>query len=291
MDAVKDFFSSIREYVRDKTANPFWGAYVLAWLAVNFRLIVVLLGAGEAAQKIAYIDDTLYPSWAAWLVRFWLGPMALAGFFVVASPFLQRWVTTFTRARDAETIRQLLRIEEQEPLTKEQADRLRKQLHDERARRMAEVDELKAENDELRHQLDSVARTQTLQKDEPDKDVVERTDTSPSSNQDSFKFRESDFISVPQRTVLKIVERGLRRKEAEALYVVRNKSLPRSAWAAELALKEHHEENVLLERLKGLELVEENPSPSGRSLSFIRITSAGSQALEAMAMRGFIGAA
>lgn len=156
---------------------------------------------------------------------------------------------------------------------------------------MAEVDELKAENDELRHQLDSVARTQTLQKDEPDKDVVERTDTSPSSNQDSFKFRESDFISVPQRTVLKIVERGLRRKEAEALYVVRNKSLPRSAWAAELALKEHHEENVLLERLKGLELVEENPSPSGRSLSFIRITSAGSQALEAMAMRGFIGAA
>lgn len=103
MDAVKDFFSSIREYVRDKTANPFWGAYVLAWLAVNFRLIVVLLGAGEAAQKIAYIDDTLYPSWAAWLVRFWLGPMALAGFFVVASPFLQRWVTTFTRARDAES--------------------------------------------------------------------------------------------------------------------------------------------------------------------------------------------
>ncbi|KQO26315.1 hypothetical protein ASF11_00955 [Acidovorax sp. Leaf76] len=291
MDAVKDFFSSIREYVRDKTANPFWGAYVLAWVAVNFRLIVVLLASGEAAQKIAYIDDTLYPSLTVWLVRFWLGPMALAAFFVVASPFLQRWVTTFTRARDAETIRQLLRIEEQEPLTKEQADRLRKQLHDERARRMAEVDELKAENDELRQQLDSVARAQTLQKDEPDKGVVERTDTSPSSNQDSFKFRESDFISVPQRTMLKIVERGLRRKEAEALYVVRNKSLPRAAWAAELALKEHHEENVLLERLKGLELVEENPSPSGRGLSFIRITSAGSQALEAMAMRGFIGAA
>ena len=62
MDAVKDFFGSIREYVRDKTANPFWGAYVVAWVAVNFRLIAVLLGSGETAEKIAYIDGTLYPS-------------------------------------------------------------------------------------------------------------------------------------------------------------------------------------------------------------------------------------
>lgn len=291
MDAVKDFFGSIREYVRDKTANPFWGAYVVAWVAVNFRLIAVLLGSGETAEKIAYIDGTLYPSWIAWLARFWLGPLALAIVFVVVSPFLQRWVSTFTRARDAETIRQLLRIEEQEPLTKEQADRLRKQLQEERARRLAEVDELKAENDELRQQLDTAARVAIEQK----KVVAKEGDEGPASaiplEQAPFKFLASDFISVEQRTVIRLIERGLQYREAAALYLLRNNRLLRSDWAAELGVKEPHEEKVMVDRLKGLELIEETIVPTSRGQTFLRITSAGSQALDAMTTRGFISGA
>ena len=211
--------------------------------------------------------------------------------FVVVSPFLQRWVSTFTRARDAETIRQLLRIEQQEPLTKEQADRLRKQLQEERARRLAEVDELKAENDELRQQLDTAARVAIEQK----KVVAKEGDEGPASaiplEQAPFKFLASDFISVEQRTVIRLIERGLQHREAAALYLLRNNRLLRSDWAAELGVKEPHEEKVMVDRLKGLELIEETIAPTSRGQTFLRITSAGSQALDAMTTRGFISGA
>ena len=288
MESWRDISNSLSAYLRSRLVNPIFGAYLVTWAVINFRLLLVLFGAGTWQEKIRYIDTRLYTEEWHWLIFGFAYPMVAAVLLVLGTPFINRWSTVFLRTREAETTRQLLALEEETPVTKAEATQLRRQLLAERESRIedqeeaeklrmeqaAQIDLLLQENKKLKSSNDGHAAIKT--QDTSDLPIAPRT----------YEIKESDLIGVTNRTMLGLTKRGLTHLQATALFAVRNGSNFNTNYLAnEMGLSERHAALVLLDQLKGLDLIE---SANVGSSNTYQISSAGRQALEAVLSRGFI---
>lgn len=310
METIRDLLGSVRDYLKDRLANPLYVCYAVAWCVLNFRLLLVLFGNQSPSEKIAHIDTRLYTEWWHWA---WFGfgyPLLVAVAFVIASPFVHRWVTLFLKGREKRTIEGFLKIADETPLPKAAADRLRESLIVERRRRIEEgqraterLDEVEAQleiairqNKELETRLLGQARgdlegTQAMARDGGDIDVSqsESGDQEEEASDEVYdpteviSLGEDDFYGVPPGTTLPLVRRGLTREQAEALHHVRNsKEFTAASMSAYFPGKENYAVKVLLDQLSGLKLTALNTNTGNYSLS-----SAGRQALNAALKRGF----
>lgn len=92
METVKEFFNAIKGQLSERLANPFTGAFCIAWVIWNFRLLMVFVGKGTYQEKFLYIDTSLYPDWKFWAVRGVAIPMATAVAYLWAYPRATRWL-------------------------------------------------------------------------------------------------------------------------------------------------------------------------------------------------------
>lgn len=288
MDTIKELSASVRDYLRDRTSNPIYGAFVVSWVVLNFRVLLVVFGDGSARDKIQYLDERLYPAPQHWA---WYGfgyPLLLATLFVVASPFVRRWVTLFLRRRENETLTAMLKVEGETPLSREQADLLRRAIAAERVRRVKEREEANREIDELRRQLELAATEAVKARPDIAPDFDAGNPVVPTDN-DQLYLAEDDFVGLGQDSIIKAARRGISRLQAELLYTLRNgHKLTIGDLAKQMNLPEHHAVKVLLDQLQGLQMVELDSNARGLVYT---ITSAGTQALQAVTNRGFNGAA
>lgn len=287
MESWRELSTSLSTYVRARVANPIFGAYLVAWSVINFRLLLVLVGDGSWQAKIGYIDTRLYTEWWHWLIYGLLYPLAVALLLVFGMPFVNRWTVVFLRARDAETTRQLLAQQDETPLPKAEAAHLRRQLLAERNSRLeaqadaeqrlteqaAQIDLLLQENKKLK----GASTGQAAIESPPSSDKAE--------NRTSYDLAESDLIGVPQRVRLQLTQRGLTHTQAMALYAIRNGTKFTARMLSEImGLSEQHVAMVLLDQLKGLGLVDR--VFVGQKEAY-EISSAGRQALQAVLQQGF----
>jgi hypothetical protein len=287
MESWRDISNSLSAYLRSRLVNPIFGAYLVTWSVINFRLLLVLFGAGTWQEKIRYIDTRLYPEEWHWLVFGIAYPLGVAVLLVLGTPFINRWSTVFLRAREAETTRQLLVLQKETPMPKAEAAQLRRQLLAERESRLedqeqaeklrmeqaAQIDLLLQENKKLKSANDGQAAIKTH--DTTDLVVAPKT----------YEIRESDLIGVSQRVMAELMRRGITHLQATALFAVRNgENFNTNILANVMGLSERRVALVLLDQLKGLGLIE---SKNFASTDTYQISSAGRQALEAVLARGF----
>ncbi len=257
MDTLREVFDSLRNHIRSRLGNPLYGAYVVAWLAINFRLLLVLIGDGGWREKIAYIDATLYPTQWHWA---WYGvsyPLLVAVAFVVFAPYAQRWVSVYTQTKEKATIEALLKVAGETPMGPEAADALRKSLLSERQRRVeserrfrAEIEELNAQLDEASkatHSTEYAARAVSGEGDETEAVVP------PSGRLKLFEF---DFTGGGN-SVSQLLHAGLTKSQARALYDIRNEAeFDSEGLAFHMGLKDRFRAEVVLDQLRELNLVQ-----------------------------------
>lgn len=92
MESIKEFFDAIRGQLAERLANPFTGAFVIAWVIWNFRLLIVFAGKGTYQEKFTYIDGNLYLDWRYWLLRGLVVPVITAAAYLWAYPRATRWL-------------------------------------------------------------------------------------------------------------------------------------------------------------------------------------------------------
>jgi hypothetical protein len=288
MENWRDLSNSLSEYLRGRLVNPIFGAYLFTWSAINFRLLLVLFGAGTWHEKIRYIDTLLYPEEWHWLVFGFAYPMGVAVFLVLGSPFINRWSTVFLRTRGAETTRQLLALQGETPLTKAEAAQLRQQLLAVRDGRREDKELAETIQMEQAAQIDLLLQeVNKLKSSNDDQAAIETQDTTdlPIAPR-TYEMRESDLIGVPQRVMLGLKQRGVTHLQATALYAVRNgANFNPNLLANVMGLSKRHVALVLLDQLKGLGLIE---SANVGGSNTYQISSAGRQALQAVLGRGFV---
>lgn len=305
MDAVREVLDSLKGYLKDRLANPLYAAYIVAWSVLNFRLLLVLVGEGNWREKINYVDHSLYKSNWDWTFYGFLYPLLVAAIYVIASPFISRWVTVFLKTIEKETVTQLLRVAGETPLPKELADRLRRSLTDEQRKRGEQEREADLRIDELREQVAALSnenatlkqsRKASLDETSRNDDATEPTSTSVGKEQavgsekirlvpesEGYSFKPTDFAGTAASYVERLVQRGLTRAQVEALYRVRNyDEFDVDELQSQLALPDRYSAKVMLDKLSGLDLIE--VTGGGDSC----ITSLGRQALDSAMSQGFV---
>lgn len=84
MNSLKEFFLSFFESAKDRLKNPIIGAFVIAWIAVNWRFLAILFFSGKTIeQKIEFIEANYFDiNFNLWI------PLAFAVFYVLILPYV-----------------------------------------------------------------------------------------------------------------------------------------------------------------------------------------------------------
>lgn len=54
---MEDIYTSIKAYLYDRAVSPLFGAFAVAWIVWNFRLILVVFGDADVWTKLTWIDN------------------------------------------------------------------------------------------------------------------------------------------------------------------------------------------------------------------------------------------
>lgn len=153
MDTIKELFDAIKGQLSERLANPFTGAFCIAWVIWNFRLLMVFMGKGTYQDKFLYIDTDLYPDWRYWAVRGVVGPMVTAVAYLWAYPRATRRLAEDYR-RQQTTANNLMKAAEGTALLSlEDSVALRVRLAEAEQRWKTERDQLNKELDAQREMV------------------------------------------------------------------------------------------------------------------------------------------
>ncbi len=287
MDTWRDISNSLSVYLRGRLVNPIFGAYLVAWSVINFRLLLVLLGEGTWQEKIGYIDTRLFTKNWDWFVFGYAYPMGVAVVLVLGTPFINRWTTVFLQKREAETTRQVLQVQGETPMSKAEAKQLRLQRFAERQGRLEDQEQAEQLRAELTAEIDVLLQENKKLKSsngDPEEIKPQGLPSDPAAHL-RYEISESDLIGIPQRVKLGLTKSGVTHLQAAALYAVRNEThFGLKSLARVTGLSELHSAMVLIDQLNGLGLIE---AIKVGNADWYRISSAGRQALHAIQGRGF----
>lgn len=84
MNSIKELFLSFIESTKDRLKNPMIGAFVIAWIAVNWRFIAILFFSSKKIEdKISFIETNYFNLQH----NLWI-PLGIAVFYVLVLPYL-----------------------------------------------------------------------------------------------------------------------------------------------------------------------------------------------------------
>lgn len=289
METLKEIVASIRDWLRERVVNPFFAAFIVAWLAVNWRVVLILLGEMTAYQKLVWLDQRLYPEAWHWPFFGLIWPSALALIYVLVTPPIFRALAKYHRLQQHKSTTAMLEADKIEPISPDRAELLIRERIKARADLKSEV----ARFAELEGDyLDQIERLQkVLAKRERGTSANEEGSSQNESQAPEddavrgkvWKLNPTDFIGIAPTRLEGIARHGLRDDDAKALYAFKD----HERFDEDDLLKSfglaRHDGRVMLSRLKGLKLLNEL-GPDSYSLS-----SLGLQALDFLKQKGFSG--
>jgi len=135
---MEEILRSIRAFLYERSVSPLAGAFVLAWLVLNYRILFILFSGDHYGDNFAAIDEFFYidareeSDWLnRWLGRLWFGlvsPALLAIGYIFIYPFLAAPVYQFTLSRRQKLRKIKQEAENQRLLSIEESRELYKRL-------------------------------------------------------------------------------------------------------------------------------------------------------------------
>lgn len=187
IDNIKD---SIKAKLYDFAYTPFMSSFIISWIILNHKYLLIYFGDEKLADKIKLLDEHIFKTMPLvgydwWTYQFWY-PLAIALFYVFIYPgfALIFYNTTLWYNKKSMAIKQ--RIEDETPITQERARELKREhykLADERDQALdrlkerekeyaeilqplrSEIAVLKAENESLKKSLETLPAI-TAERDE-----------------------------------------------------------------------------------------------------------------------------
>lgn len=125
MESVKDILFSIKDWFKDRIGNPFFAAFIFAWLVLNWRVALIVFDDLTAIEKIRMLDQKFFTGEWDWFIYSFWWPSILAMAYVIFSPPLFQLTSGYHRWQQHRSAKLILRVDKIEPLTQEQAQILR----------------------------------------------------------------------------------------------------------------------------------------------------------------------
>jgi len=126
---VGDAMKTIKVILYERITSPLLGAFMLSWCLWNFRFLIVIFSSLPVTDKFNIIDTTIFPTQAATLLRGLVYPLMTTVFFIYVYPYPAKKVYEFWRSRQKELKEIRQKIEDEEPLSKEEAKMIRSEMY------------------------------------------------------------------------------------------------------------------------------------------------------------------
>ena len=274
METIKEIFGAIKAQLSERLANPFTGAFCIAWVIWNFRLLMVFAGKGSYREKFDYIDSTLYPDWQYWVARGVVIPVVTAVVYLWVYPRATRWLAEDYRKQQTRANNLMKAAEGAALLSVEESRALRARFAEaeqawnvERDRLNLEVDaskeaaaDLAKSNGELRTELARTAKTGAESGNESDPIQVAVTEVL-SPNREEGNSRASSTkrykVSAANANLLSVAaaEEQYTARQLQVLSLLRGGKRLGAKTLISLMQEDAFEVQRALDRLKTLGLV------------------------------------
>lgn len=124
---LDDLAKSVKAQLYERVSSPLLASFALAWAAWNYRFILVLVSSMSATEKIAYIDSHIFPTLEQISLHGALYPLLTALALIFLYPIPAKYVYQYWRQRQKELKEIQQQIDDETPLTKEEARQLRRE--------------------------------------------------------------------------------------------------------------------------------------------------------------------
>lgn len=149
---LDDLTKEIKAQLYERVKSPLFGAFALSWVAWNYRALLAVLSKMTFQETLVYLE-TVYPSAWHWAGYCFAGPLLTAVAFLLAYPHPARWIYSYWATQQKELKKVQQRIEDETPLTQEEANALRKAGLAQEREFQAQLKELAASNKELEERV------------------------------------------------------------------------------------------------------------------------------------------
>lgn len=137
---------SIKAYLYDRTQSPLFGAFIASWVLWNHRLLFVLFSEMEISDKFQYIDTELYLPVTVFCFSlggllhpsFHIFPFLTAMIFLLIYPYPAKWIFSYWKSRQIALKYERQKLEGEELLSREDAQKLRAYMREQAAKYKAE---------------------------------------------------------------------------------------------------------------------------------------------------------
>jgi len=151
-EVFDDLTKEIKAQLYERVRSPLFGAFALSWVPWNYRPMLASLSGMPFERKLAYLDS-FYPSIWHWGWFCAGGPLLTAVLFLLLYPYPARWMYGYWANQHKELKKVQQQIEDETPITQEEASALRKVGLDQAREYQARLNELAASNKELEERV------------------------------------------------------------------------------------------------------------------------------------------
>lgn len=139
---LDDLTKEIKAQLYERVKSPLFGAFALAWVGWNYRGLLAAISDMPYKDRMGYLDS-LYPTSTEWLWHCLGGPLLTAVGLLLIYPWPARWMYSYWAWQQKELKKVQQRIEDETPLTQEEAKVLRKAS-------IVQITELESQNADIR---------------------------------------------------------------------------------------------------------------------------------------------
>ncbi|MBI2724912.1 MAG: hypothetical protein HYX42_01550 [Polaromonas sp.] len=145
METWKEIWGAFKGQLADRVGNPFAGAFLIAWVTLNFRLLVVLFWVEPYKEKFKYIDQELYPHIGYWALRGFILPVAFAYLYLLTYSWLTTWTVAHYRRMQSKASNEMRKAAGAALMTPEENERALQRIARAEAKWHQEQGDLRAE--------------------------------------------------------------------------------------------------------------------------------------------------
>lgn len=193
---IEDFTTAVKAQLYERVSSPLLSSFALSWCGWNYKFLLVVLSGMSSHEKIVYIDMNIFPSlWSVFIHGAAL-PLITSLFLIFLYPIPAEYIYKHVKIQQRRLKEIQQSIDDESPLSKEQARKIRREALESQLRYESEIDSKISENSrlkdlvsELQHKVDELAKV-------PDNSTPQDSEGTVLSEKDELIDEGPDFLAA-----------------------------------------------------------------------------------------------
>lgn len=196
---IEDLTTTIKAQLYERVSSPLLSSFFISWCGWNYKFILILFSGMASHEKIVYIDLNIFPNLTSAVVHGALLPALTSLLLIFVYPIPAEFIYRHVKINQRRLKEIQQSIDDESPLSKEQARKLRRESLENQLKYEAEIDSKNIENARLKEIISDLQ--QKLEK--PKEDLVAE-DVIPDSNEEAdiqanvLDDQDDDFLAAYQ---------------------------------------------------------------------------------------------